>query len=133
MEGSVHKDYLLISVYDIADKKYLVRPVHRLVAAAFLGRNDDLMVNHKDGNKLNNRSDNLEYVTNQQNTIHAYNSGLNKRVRRVKQFDLQGNFIKEYPSVAQAARENNCGSQSICNMLSGSTRTAAGYVWEHIE
>lgn len=51
--------------------------VHRLVAAAFigpLGAGDE--VNHKDGNKRNNRASNLEIVTRQENIDHAVNTGL---------------------------------------------------------
>lgn len=51
--------------------------VHHLVATAFIGEKPDgLMVNHKDGNKQNNRVENLEYVTHQQNTKHAFDMGL---------------------------------------------------------
>lgn len=51
---------------------------HRLVAEAFVGgkttERDE--VNHKDGDKTNNRSDNLEWVTTQENKDHAINTGL---------------------------------------------------------
>lgn len=50
--------------------------VHRLVASAFFGRRPELQVNHKDGNKANNKVDNLEYVTAQQNAEHAAITGL---------------------------------------------------------
>lgn len=43
--------------------------VHRLVLYGFKGLND-LIVNHKDGNKQNNRLENLEYCTYSENTIH---------------------------------------------------------------
>lgn len=46
--------------------------VHTLVAHAFLGeRPDGMVINHKDLNKWNNRADNLEYVTQMQNHVHA--------------------------------------------------------------
>lgn len=53
--------------------------VHRLVAKTFVsGYFPGAMVNHKDGNPINNFYKNLEWVTNSQNQIHAYKTGLNK-------------------------------------------------------
>lgn len=47
--------------------------VHRLVALAFLGPcPTGHEVHHKDGNRQNNRADNLEYITRQENCIHSY-------------------------------------------------------------
>ena len=57
-------------------KTYSVR-VHQLVAIHFLRRTDiGCVVNHIDGNKLNNRVDNLEYVTSGDNNQKAYDTGL---------------------------------------------------------
>jgi len=51
--------------------------IHSLVALAFIGkRPKNKQVNHKDGNKLNNKLHNLEYVTASQNSIHAFKNGL---------------------------------------------------------
>ena len=59
------------------DGKCYSRSVHRLVAIAFLG--DPLpsqQVNHIDGNKLNNRLENLEWTTAEENQSHAVRTGL---------------------------------------------------------
>jgi DNA-binding NarL/FixJ family response regulator len=50
--------------------------VHRVVAQSFLGVHKGMIVNHKDGNKLNNKLENLEWVTYRENTLHAKMTGL---------------------------------------------------------
>lgn len=51
--------------------------VHRLVAQYFCyGMDVDLDVNHKDGNKSNNKASNLEWVSRKENICHAFNSRL---------------------------------------------------------
>ena len=54
-----------------------LRCIHLLMAVTFLGEKPSGMeVNHKDGNKKNNRPENLEYVTRSYNMKHAFESGL---------------------------------------------------------
>lgn len=51
--------------------------VHRLVAQKYIPNpNNYEQVNHKDGNKLNNNVDNLEWTSNQMNRDHAVKTGL---------------------------------------------------------
>jgi len=59
--------------------------LHRLVIRAFQGKlPTGKQVNHIDGNKLNNRNDNLEYVTHLQNIQHARENGLYDNAERRK-------------------------------------------------
>lgn len=66
--------YLSVSLWD-RDRKH--RPIHQLVAEAFIGpRLEAHQVNHIDGDKFNNRVTNLEYVTPKENIRHSIAIGL---------------------------------------------------------
>lgn len=57
------------------DKKQKTFRLHRLVMLTFVGESK-LPVNHKDGDKLNNSLENLEYCTQSENIKHAFRTGL---------------------------------------------------------
>lgn len=48
----------------------------------------------------------------------------------IAQFDLKGNFIKQFESVRQASRELNISSGAISNAISGRTKTCKGFMWK---
>ena len=70
--GSTHKDsYRFVTI------KGKQIPIHRIVAENFIeNKYDKPFVNHKDGNKMNNSVDNLEWVTQQENIQHSYKNKL---------------------------------------------------------
>jgi NUMOD4 motif/HNH endonuclease len=60
------------------DRKFKTVVVHRLIAMAFVPNHRGVRyVNHKNGIKTDNRSENLEWVTKHEDVLHAHNTGLN--------------------------------------------------------
>lgn len=108
--------------------------VHRLVAKYFLPEPNDgqIFVNHKDGNRWNNRVDNIEWCTKEENERHKIYS-LNH---------LSGSCIKPTPvlcvetgekftSQSSAARAKGVTQSSISSALY-SGRKSAGYHWRRV-
>ena len=133
-------NYYTVSLSSKCIKKTLA--VHRIVAETFLEKPEWAEeVNHKDGNKLNNRVDNLEWVTQKQNAYHAREVlGLNpfgKKPKPVRCYDIKtGAFVKEYPSIALAARDVSKTSNArpgIVGACKGVQKSAFGYKWEYAE
>lgn len=63
--------YLYITL--CVNGKHYKKSIHRLVATAFIPNNNNMPeVNHKDGNKHNNKVENLEWVTEKQNQQHSW-------------------------------------------------------------
>lgn len=93
--------------------------VHRLVAETFIPNPDNLpCVNHKDGNKLNNSVDNLEWCTFSRNNKHAYETGLksakgeNNGRHKLTENDvdyIRKNYIKRHPEFSFAAMARKFG------------------------
>lgn len=76
LQGTLNgKGYKILSLY--IDGKVKTKAIHRMVAELFVPNPDNLPeVNHKDGNKMNNHKDNLEWTTRGGNIKHAYDTGL---------------------------------------------------------
>lgn len=106
--------------------------VHRVVALSFLKNpNNYKVVNHKDGNKKNNRVSNLEWCSYRDNSIHAWENGLYNNTSisvPVLQYSLDGSFIKEWPSFYAAKK--GTGINKIYEAAIGTRKTAGGFVWK---
>lgn len=74
--------YCIVDLYKNKSRK--VKKVHRLVMESFIGENKYLDIKHKDGNKQNNKLENLEYCTRQENMIHAVKNGLSRGCKKVR-------------------------------------------------
>lgn len=110
--------------------------VHRLVAKAFVPNpNGYKEVNHKDEDKLNNCSDNLEWCTREYNMSYR-----NARVRQgiscstpVQQFTVDGIYIATYVSIPIAAKINNLDESSIHKCCNMKRKYVGGYSWKYKE
>lgn len=107
--------------------------IHRLVLYHF-GYKDgcgDLQVNHKDFNVINNRVDNLEWVTYRQNFEHRFINGRVPKGEQVSNSKLTGenvlNIKKEIPhkTLSEIAEKYEVSFQNISNIKRGKT-------WKHI-
>jgi hypothetical protein len=84
------KGYLRVSI----GKKLMF--IHRLVAEKYIPNPENKpQVNHKDGNKLNNCVDNLEWVTNQENRNHAVDNDLQVTGEKCSWAKLTEENVKE--------------------------------------
>lgn len=128
---SNHRGYLKVTLSKNNVRKN--KNIHKLVAIAFiLNPNNYNIVNHIDGNKLNNKANNLEWCTAKENTAHAFKHNLMKpRGKPVLQYDKNDNFIKEYRSIAEACREVNTSSMNIIKCCKKINKTAKGFYWEY--
>lgn len=119
--------------------------VHRLVAMAFIEPVDGKPhINHINGIRNDNRVENLEWCTRSENSKHSYIIGIAKPKRwwlgkfnktyckKIAQYDLDGNFIKEFPSTREANRQLGISYASIYYALKGERRTASGFKWKFV-
>lgn len=120
--------------------------IHRLIAMAFVPNpNNKPQVNHINGNKCDNSANNLEWVTNAENQLHANKLGLiqhqydhNKENTHILKYSLNDDLIAEYNSIGKACIEtfgeyNKTKTSNIYNCIIGKSKTAYGYKWSFKE
>ncbi len=100
--------------------------IHKLVAQHFVDNPNNLhTVNHRDLNKENNHSFNLEFVTQRDNIHHYYKSNaINKprNMRAVAVYTLEDDYIGSYPSINAAAKAVGVAASTAHQQLIGNTK-----------
>lgn len=103
--------YKQCNLYKDGKKKYV--RVHRLIAEAFIPNPLNLpQINHKDGNKLNNNVDNLEWCDNSRNTKHAFDNNLTS----LKPVACRIDGI-DYKSIREASKLTGLNRKILTNIL----------------
>ena len=132
MSPGIRTNYLCITLTKDGQKCNHI--LHRLIAKTFLSEyKDDLEVNHKDEDKLNNVLDNLEVCTREYNKNYGtgnIRSALN-RSKAILQLDKAGNFIREWSGINQASRQTGICTKDIWRCCNNEEATAKGYKWRY--
>lgn len=110
------------------------RQVHRLVAQAFIPNPENKpQVNHIDNNAQNNHADNLEWVTAQENSDHAWNTGQHdyrfKKVIRKSSDGLNEIFNSVTEGAKSVSANYTMGVSNACK----SGGTYKGYTWNYLK
>lgn len=148
---SVVKGYLRISL----SKQNVIKNIfiHRLVADAFIPNPDNKpQVDHINTDTTDNRIENLRWVTSKENNLnditrqhkseafkgekcywHHKKGKIHPSSKSILQYDLEGNFIKEWNSINAIERDLGICRSTVSNCCLGKShhKTAGGYVWEY--
>lgn len=122
------KTYTIGHINNYGYRMFSNKKIHRLVAEYFLENPLNLpIVDHIDGNKENNYAKNLRWVTRKEN---ANNPNTKKGMKKVKQYDLNGNYIKTYKSVS-SVKEDGFLFGLVSAVCLGKRKTHGGFIWKY--
>lgn len=136
LKGGVFSNGYLFCCLGRKSKNYLI---HRLVADAFLEKEDGKdCVDHINGDRSDNRLENLRYCTHKENSNfeiakERMKNAQNDKTKTVYQYTKDREFVKKYNSLSEAARESNCklGNLWACCSHYNGVKTCGDYIWSY--
>lgn len=137
----IGKGYLQVKLHK--NGKGECKLIHKIVAEHFIDNPNNLpFVNHKDENKQNNCSNNLEWCTQKYNTNYGtanarrvasrdYFVLAQKLSKPICMYSKQGEFIKRFCSAIGASRETGINKGNLTECANGKRKSAGGYIWKY--
>lgn len=127
--------YLTVNLF--INWKFKHCKIHRLVAAAFIPNPDNKPeVNHVNGDRYDNRIENLEWVTTSENEFHAYKIGIKKPLvgeknpaailTNDKVLEIKRRYASENTSMRKLAKEYGVCASTISGIVNNK-------FWNHIK
>lgn len=122
--------YLQVFLYKNGRPKRFT--IHQLVASYFLPDQMGKELNHINEDKLNNRVENLEYITHKENCNYGTRNSrmATKLSKPLIQYDLHGNEIRRFNSASEVQRVLSYKQTCITQCLLGHQRTAYRFIWK---
>lgn len=140
ISGSLHEDgYIFVSIV-CGESRYKQIPKHRIIAETWIENPDGKPeVNHKDGNKLNNAVENLEWVTRSENQLHAVEHSLQPRkvstykgkLSAEERDEILTRYAVDDISARELAREYGVSNTTINALLHNKYNYGEGYENEY--
>lgn len=129
--------YYMIALYKNGKREDLL--LHRVIAQTFIPNPENKpFVNHKDENCFNNCSDNLMWCTQKENmnwgTINERMSKNSKSKRKVNQYDMDGNLIKQWDCMTDFYKSKGLKLKTgIIECCKGRRQSHMGYKWKYAD
>lgn len=136
-KGNLRKDGYLSVCFHYGNKREQTL-AHRVVANHFIENIENKpQVNHINGDKSDNRKENLEWVTAKENMIHAVDIGLYSQMTKDKEYpigmySMEGEFIRKFKSLSEASRVIGKPKGNVGECANGNRKTAYGFKWRYL-